>query len=105
VSVATISGGVGLTPAPTTQGDLSMRKRSLPNPHASSDRHEYGMQLVIEFSGPASRGDATQIARRLIESLRIAAGGEMSESLIGCRLRCHELKQSIQLLPVGEEEA
>lgn len=82
-----------------------MRKRSRPNPHASSTRHEYGVQLVLEFAGPTAGSDATQIARRLIESLRIAAGGEMPESLIGCRLRCHELKQSIQLLPVREEEA
>lgn len=82
-----------------------MRKRSRPNPHASSTRHEYGVQLVLEFSGSTAGSDATQVARRLIESLRIAAGREMPESLIGCRLRCHELKQSIQLLPARDEEA
>ncbi len=82
-----------------------MRRPSRSNQHASSDRHEYGMQLVLEFAAPATGGEAAQVARRLIESLPIAAGGEMPEGLIGCRLRCHELKQSIQLLPAREQEA
>lgn len=83
-----------------------MRKRSRPNPHASCTRHEYGVQLVLEFASPTSGSDATQIARRLIESLSIAASGaEMPEGLIDCRLRCHELKQSIQLLPAAGKDA
>ena len=83
-----------------------MRKRSRPNPHASSTRHEFGVQLVLEFAGPTAGSDATQVARRLIESLRIAASGvEPPESLLGCYLRCHELRQSIQLMPAREEEA
>ena len=83
-----------------------MRKRSRPNPHASSTRHEYGVQLVLEFVGPTAGSEATQVARRLIESLGIAASGvEAPEGLLGCHLRCHELRQSIQLLPASKQEA
>lgn len=69
----------------------------------ASDSHDFRLALSLDFVAPVSREQARQVARRLLESLRIeaqpAAGAVSDPDLRACRLTCHDLRQVIKLLP------
>lgn len=65
--------------------------------------HAFRLELSLDFVAPVSSEQARQVARRLLESLRIeaqpAVGGVSDLDLRACRLTCHDLRQVITLLP------
>jgi len=65
-----------------------------------SGQHSFRMDLVLEFDEPARPGEASQVARRVMEALQVAMP-RAPEGLASCRLVCHELRASIALMPEG----
>ena len=65
-------------------------------------RHTCRLELILEFCEPVATGRASEVARRLLESLQIAAP-EVSASpeLRKCSLTCHEMRQTVSLVPAA----
>jgi hypothetical protein len=65
-----------------------------------STQHKYRMELVLEFGERVSGRQASEAARRILESVQVAtpeaaaAGGVQK-----CQLLCHELRQIVPLIP------
>jgi len=63
------------------------------------------MELVLEFREPVAQHQASQSARRVLESVQVAAADVGAADLEKCRLVCHDLRQAVPLItPPGSRE-
>ena len=75
-----------------------------PNPYAQSERHVVPLELVLECDGPLPAHQAREVARRLLESLRVSAPDAAAPArLRDSRIICHALRQVVRLTAQGEE--
>ena len=64
----------------------------------ASDRHAYRLELQLEFAAHLGAIDAGQVARRIIEALRMSPIHITdSRGLKECRVICHDLRAAIPL--------
>lgn len=65
-----------------------------------SAHHTFRMELVLGFAERISGREASEVARRVLESVQVAMPAvEAADSLQSCRLVCHQLRQTVPLIP------
>jgi hypothetical protein len=75
-----------------------MRTGSRQKSFVNATRHVLRLELTLDFADSVSVTAATEVARRVMDSLQVA-GLEIrgAQGLQGCSLTCHELRRMVAL--------
>jgi len=74
-------------------------RRSGKSRFVRSHRHAYRMELVLEFGASVPAAEAKELARKILESLRVTtASVPGAELLKSGRLVCHDLQRVLPIV-------